>query len=65
MGFKLSRWDEQLLSYSYLFENRMMNLEVNLSLEDALDLGWKTLAKCFQADEVGIKQSILTKYWPK
>lgn len=65
MGFKLSRWDEQLLHYSKLFEARMMNLNVNYSLEDALDLGWKTLAECFQPDEVGIKQSILTKYWPK
>jgi V/A-type H+-transporting ATPase subunit B len=65
MGFKLSRWDEQLLNYSHLFEERMMNLEVNYALEEALDLGWQTLAECFQADEVGIKQSILTKYWPK
>lgn len=65
MGFKLSRWDEQLLQYSILFEDRMMNLEVNCTLEDALDMGWKTLAECFQADEVGIKQSILTKYWPQ
>ncbi len=65
MGFKLSRWDEQLLHYSILFEERMMNLNVNYNLEQALDLGWKTLAECFQVDEVGIKQSILDKYWPK
>lgn len=64
MGFKLSRWDEQLLHYSHLFEDRMMNLEVNCPLEEALDIGWKTLAECFQRDEVGIKQSLLTKYWP-
>lgn len=65
MGFKLSRWDEQLLHYSKLFEKRMMNLEVNLPLDEALDLGWKTLAECFQKDEVGIKQTLLNKYWPK
>lgn len=65
MGFKLSRWDEQLLNYSKLFENRMMNLEVNLPLDEALDLGWKTLAECFQRQEVGIKESLLNKYWPK
>jgi V/A-type H+/Na+-transporting ATPase subunit B len=65
MGFKLSRWDEQLLHYSHLFEDRMMNLEVNYTFEEALDLGWKTLSECFQEDEVGIKQSILTTYWPK
>lgn len=65
MGFKLSRWDEQLLHYSHLFEDRMMNLQVNYSLEEALDLGWKTLAECFQSDEVGIKETILKKYWQK
>lgn len=65
MGFKLSRWDEQLLRYSKLFEARMMNLEVNCAIEDALDMGWKTLSECFQAEEVGIKEAILTKYWPK
>ena len=65
MGFKLSRWDEKLLNYAYLFEDRMMNLEVNYTLEEALDLGWKTLAQCFAAHEVGIKQSLIDKYWPK
>lgn len=65
MGFKLSRWDEKLLSFSEHFEERMMNLEVNLALEDALDLGWKILSECFEKGEVGIKQTLLNKYWPK
>ncbi len=65
MGFKVSRWDEQLLRYSRLFEDRMMNLEVNMPLEEALDEGWKTLAECFKPEEVGIKQVLLNKYWPK
>ncbi|MCB1112261.1 MAG: V-type ATP synthase subunit B [Chlamydiales bacterium] len=65
MGFKLSRWDEQLLEYSFLFEKRMMNLEVNLTIDEALDLGWKTLAECFQSNQVGIKESLIEKYWPK
>lgn len=64
MGFKLSRWDEKLLAYSRLFEKRMMDLEVNLSLEDALDLGWNTLAECFESNEVGIKQTYVDKFWP-
>jgi V/A-type H+-transporting ATPase subunit B len=65
MGFKLSKWDEKLLHYARLFEDRMMNLEVNLVLEDALDLGWKTLSECFDSHEVGIKQTLVDKYWPK
>lgn len=64
MGFRLSRWDEKLLGYSYLFEERMMDLEVNCSIEDALDMGWRTLSECFKPDEVGIKQSLIEKYWP-
>lgn len=64
MGFKLSSWDEQLLHYSKLFEDRMMNLEVNLPLEEALDLGWETLAECFKSDQVGIKKVYVDKYWP-
>lgn len=63
MGFKLSRWDEKLLRYSFLFEDRMMNLQVNYTLEEALDLGWKTLAECFESGEVGIKQTMIDKYW--
>ncbi len=65
MGFRLSRWDQKLLEYSFLFEDRMMNLEVNISIEEALNLGWKTLAECFEPHEVGIKQEFLNKYWPK
>ncbi len=65
MGFKLSRWDNQLLQFADLFEKRMMNLQVNLSLEEALDLGWRTLFECFQKDEVGIKKSLIEKFWPQ
>ncbi|MCX6988937.1 MAG: V-type ATP synthase subunit B [Chlamydiae bacterium] len=64
MGFRLSKWDEKLLHYGTLFEERMMNLEVNYSLEEALDLGWKTLGECFDRHEVGIKDSLIEKYWP-
>ena len=65
MGFRLSRWDEKLLRYSFLFEERMMDLNVNLALEKALDLGWKTLAECFDFEEIGVKKAVGEKYWPK
>jgi V/A-type H+-transporting ATPase subunit B len=65
MGFKLSKWDEKLLQYGILFEDRMMNLEVNYTLEEALTLGWQTLAECFDSHELGIKQTLVDKFWPK
>ena len=65
MGFRLSRWDEKLLHYASLFERKMMDLEVNIPLEEALDLGWFILAECFEQEEIGIKKEIVDKYWPK
>lgn len=65
MGFKLSQWDEKLLHYSHLFESRMMDLEVNCSIEEALSRGWNTLAECFHQQEVGIKEKMIERYWPK
>lgn len=65
MGFSMSRWDEKLLKYGELFESRMMLLSVNLSLEDALDLGWEILADCFEKDETGIKSDLTDEFWPK
>ena len=64
MGFAMNRWDEKLLKYGELFETKMMDLSVNLSLEDALDLGWKILADCFQKDETGIKSELTDAFWP-
>ena len=65
MGFSMSRWDEKLLKYGELFEDKLMSLSVNLSLEDALDLGWRILADCFQKDETGIKSDLTDEFWPE
>ncbi len=63
MGFSMSRWDEKLLKYGVLFENKLMDLSVNLSLEEALDLGWEILAECFEKDETGIKSDLTDEFW--
>jgi V/A-type H+-transporting ATPase subunit B len=65
MGFKLSKWDEKLLKYGVLFEEKLMDLEVNIPLFEALDLGWEILALCFEKEEVGIKQDLIERYWKK
>ncbi len=65
MGFSMNKWDEKLLKYGNLFENKMMDLSVNLSLEQSLDLGWEILAECFQKDETGIKSDLTDEFWPK
>lgn len=65
MGFMMSGWDKKLLKYGQLFEARMMDLSVNIPLEEALDLGWKTLAECFDPTECSIKTDLVKEFWPK
>jgi V/A-type H+-transporting ATPase subunit B len=65
MGFRMSDWDSKLLKYGELFEEKMMDLSVNIPLEKALDLGWEILATCFETNETGLKSDLVEKFWPK
>ena len=65
MGFMMSDWDEKLLKYGALFEEKLMDLSVNIPLEEALDTGWKILAECFEKEETPLKTDLINKYWPK
>ncbi len=65
MGFQMSAWDTKLLKYGALFEDRMMDLSKNIPLEEALDLGWKTLAECFDKTETSIRMNLIKEYWPE
>jgi len=64
MGFEVSEWDRRLLRYGELFEQRIMDLAVNIPLEAALDRCWEILAECFEPAEVGIRRSIIDAHWP-
>jgi len=65
MGFHMSEWDKKLLKYGRAFEEKMMNLSVDIPLEKALDLGWLILAENFEHSEIGIKAELINEFWPK
>ncbi|MBU1912144.1 MAG: V-type ATP synthase subunit B [Candidatus Omnitrophica bacterium] len=65
MGFHMSEWDKKLLKYGKAFEEKMMNLSVDIPLEKALDLGWQILAENFEPAETGIKTELVKEFWPK
>lgn len=65
MGFRMSAWDGKLLRYGERFEKEMMDLNVNIPLEKALDLGWQILADCFDPEETGIPTRMIQQFWPK
>jgi V/A-type H+-transporting ATPase subunit B len=65
MAFELSEFDHKLLRFGRLFRQRFMDIEVAMPLEEALDLSWKTLAECFTAEELLMRQHLIDKYYPK
>jgi len=65
MGFHMSEWDKKLLKYGASFEEKMMNLSVDIPLEKALDLGWQILAENFEPGETGIKTELIKEFWPE
>ncbi len=64
MAFELSDYDRKLLRFGALFRQRFMDLEVAMPLEAALDLGWETLAACFEPDELLMKRALVEAYYP-
>jgi len=64
MAFELTPFDQKLLKFGRLFQARFMEIQVSMPLEEALDLSWRTLAECFDADELLMKQSLIDKYFP-
>ena len=65
MGFRMSEWDGQLLRYGEGFEARLMDLDVDLPLEAALDAGWRLLADCFERTQTGLPSALVERHWPE
>jgi len=63
MGFELAEWDMKLLKYGELFEEKIMDLNLNIGLFDALDKCWGILAECFEPEETRIRSAIVEKHW--
>ncbi|SDG44805.1 V/A-type H+-transporting ATPase subunit B [Limimonas halophila] len=64
MAFELSEHDEQALTFGRLFRERFMDLDVDMTLEAALDLCWQTLAECFRPEQLFMKQQLIDRYYP-
>lgn len=64
MGFSISEYDEKLLSFAALFEEKMMDLSVNMPLFAQLDMGWQILARYFEKDQVDMPRALIEQFWP-
>ncbi|MCY4177692.1 MAG: V-type ATP synthase subunit B [Endozoicomonadaceae bacterium] len=65
MAFELSNYDHKVLKFEKLFVKHFMQLDVVMSLENALDMAWKIMSECFEPEETLLKQNLIDKFWPK
>jgi len=65
MGFKMSKWDDTLIAYGKDFEREVMDLNVNMPIEEALDKCWDILSRHFEPVQTGLKEELIKEYWPK
>jgi len=63
-GFDLTGYDERALQFAEEYTGKLLAVDVNLSVNDMLDEGWRLLASHFSHNEVGIKEELVKKYWP-
>jgi V/A-type H+/Na+-transporting ATPase subunit B len=65
MAFELTEFDRKLLKFGGLFKRRFMDIRVSMPLVAALDECWKTMAECFEPQELLMKQELVDKYFRK
>jgi V/A-type H+/Na+-transporting ATPase subunit B len=65
MAFDLSTYDNKLIKFAQMFTTRFMALDVSIPLEQGLDLGWQTLAECFEPQELLMKKALIDRYYPR
>ena len=64
-GFDLNEYDKRCLPFALEYSERLLAIDVNISIDEMLDIGWELMEKYFEKYELGIKDKLIDKYWPK
>ncbi|HQO09838.1 MAG TPA: V-type ATP synthase subunit B [Clostridiales bacterium] len=64
-GFDLNDYDERTLKYAKEYSRELLAIDINIEIDAMLDTGWRLFAKYFNKSEIGIKEALVAKYWPK
>jgi V/A-type H+-transporting ATPase subunit B len=62
-GFDLSDYDLRCLDFAKDYSVRLLSIDVNIDTIQMLDTAWDLFRKYFTVTELGIKESIMNKYW--
>jgi len=64
-GFELTDYDTRCLAFAREYAEQLLAIDVNIGIEQMLDIAWQLFGKHFRQEELGIKQELIQKYWPK
>jgi len=64
-GFDLTEYDSRTLDFAKDYSMELLAIDVNADMDYILDTAWKLFGKYFRPEEVGIRQDMVDKYWPK
>ncbi len=64
-GFDLTDYDERTLGFAKEYSRELLAIDVNIDVDAMLDTGWRLFGKYFEKPEVGIREDMTKKYWPK
>lgn len=64
-GFDLTNYDSRTIAFAKDYSRELLAIDINISIVEMLDTGWKLLSKYFKSNEVGIKEEFIQKYWVK
>jgi V/A-type H+-transporting ATPase subunit B len=64
-GFDLTDYDERSLQFAEDYSEKLLAIDVNIDVDEMLDTGWSLFKKHFKPEEVGAKQALVDKFWPK
>lgn len=64
-GFDLNEYDKRCLPFALEYSERLLAIDVNISIDEMLDIGWELMQKYFEKYELGIKEKLIEKYWPE
>lgn len=64
-GFDLNEYDERSLRFAKDYALQLLAVDINISIDEMLDTGWKLMKSHFEKYEIGIKEELVQKYWAR
>ncbi|MEA5005898.1 MAG: V-type ATP synthase subunit B [Rikenellaceae bacterium] len=62
-GFDLSDYDNRCLDFAKEYSTKLLAIDVNINTSEMLDTAWELFRRYYSPAELGIKESIMNKYW--